>query len=66
MADLERIKLEAEKMRIETEKLRAETVKIQKESKSHPWLPIVISIIALIAAIASPIVTALVANLLKS
>ncbi|AWY19467.1 MULTISPECIES: hypothetical protein [Moraxella] len=57
MAELERIKLETEKMRVEAEKLRAETYKIQKETRYYPAIGIVIAVIALIAAIASPIIT---------
>lgn len=44
MAELERIRMEAEK-------LRAETVKLQKEANWHPWLAIVIALIALAAAL---------------
>lgn len=44
MAELERIKMEAEK-------LRAETMKLQKEANWHPWLAIVIALIALAAAL---------------
>lgn len=44
MAELERIKMEAEK-------LRAETIKMQNETRWHPWLAIVIAVIALITAL---------------
>ncbi len=44
MAELDRIKME-------TEKLRAETVKLQKEARWHPWVAIIIAVIALIAAL---------------
>lgn len=50
MAELERIKTDAEK-------LRAETLKIQKETRYYPMIGIIIAVIALVAAIASPIIT---------
>ena len=44
MAELERIKMEAEK-------LRSETVKLQKEAKWFPWLSLAVALIALIVAL---------------
>lgn len=44
MAELERIKMEAEK-------LRAETVKLQKEASWFPWLSLAVALIALIVAL---------------
>ncbi|AKI27691.1 hypothetical protein [Moraxella phage Mcat17] len=44
MAELERIKMEAEK-------LRAETVKLQKEANWFPWLSLAVALIALIVAL---------------
>lgn len=44
MAELERIRMEAEK-------LRAETVKLQKEANWFPWLSLAVALIALIVAL---------------
>lgn len=60
-AETDNIKATAElnntKIQAELLKLIAETQKIQKETRYYPAIGIVIATIALIAAIASPIIT---------
>lgn len=52
LAELERIKTDAEK-------LRAETMKLQKEARWQPWLGIIIALIASVTALITTLINAL-------